>query len=74
MYIGDNGAESRCGQVMKATIAQYNAESLLTQREQVGGRCRLFFLDVFKNAAGLDFGGRCERRLMDWLSPEKSGA
>ena len=61
---------SRCGKVMKATIAQYNAESLLTQREQVGGRRRLFFLGVFKTAAGLDFRGRCGR-LMDWLSPEK---
>ena len=43
MYIGDNGTEP-CGKVMKATIAQYNAESLLTQREQVGGSVSFVFL------------------------------
>ena len=60
---------------MKATIAQYNAESLLTQREQVGGRCRgagcscRWQLLVGRNiiATGRDFRGCGGRRLIDWL-------
>ena len=43
----ENSRVSSCEtvEVMKATIAQYNAESLLTQREQVGGKRPCFRTD-----------------------------